>query len=162
MIRSAMPGDASRLAEILVFAKRVTFRPIFQDDLFSFNELRVLDIALDLRDRPGALEDVFVLEDGGIVKGLMRWNRCRAPEGLWQMQELYVDPFFQGQGIGAQLMERFLAAAREDGARQAFLWVVEENEGGRRFYHRFGFGPSGEKEFEPGTDKYLFKYVKEL
>ena len=61
MIRSATPADASRLAEILVFAKRVTFRPIFQDDLFSFNGLSVLNIALDLRDRPGALEDVYVL-----------------------------------------------------------------------------------------------------
>lgn len=162
MIRSATPADASRLAEILVFAKRVTFRPIFQDDLFSFNGLSVLNIALDLRDRPGALDDVYVLEDSGIVKGLMRWNRRRAAEGVWQMQELYVDPFFQGQGIGAQLMERFLAAARADGAREVFLWVVEENGRGRRFYHRFGFGPSGEREFEPGTDKYLLKYTRGL
>lgn len=162
MIRSATPADASRIAEILVFAKRVTFRPIFQDDLFSFNALSVLNIALDLRDRPGALADVYVLEDGGIVKGLMRWNRSRACEGVWQMQELYVDPFFQGKGIGAKLMEGFLEAARADGAREAFLWVVELNDRGRRFYHRFGFGPSGEKKFEEGTDKYLLKYVKTL
>lgn len=34
MIRKARKEDISRIAEILVFVKRIKFRPIFQDDDF--------------------------------------------------------------------------------------------------------------------------------
>ena len=39
MIRRAKEEDASRVAEILVFVKRMKFRSIFQDDGYSFGEL---------------------------------------------------------------------------------------------------------------------------
>ena len=45
MIRRAKEEDASRVAEILVFVKRMKFRPIFQDDGYSFGELQVLPVA---------------------------------------------------------------------------------------------------------------------
>ena len=45
MIRQATDRDLSRIAEILVFVKRMKFRPIFQDDEYSFNELQVLTVA---------------------------------------------------------------------------------------------------------------------
>ncbi len=32
-IRKAAPGDASRLAEILIFAKRAAYRPIFRNEI---------------------------------------------------------------------------------------------------------------------------------
>ena len=35
MIRAASKKDASRLAEILIFAKRMAYRPIFQNDIVS-------------------------------------------------------------------------------------------------------------------------------
>ena len=38
-IRKASVKDASRLVEILVFAKRVQYRPIFHDDKVSFGEI---------------------------------------------------------------------------------------------------------------------------
>ena len=44
-IRKATPKDLSRIAEILVFVKRMKFRPIFQDDDYSFGELQVLPVA---------------------------------------------------------------------------------------------------------------------
>ena len=39
MIRAAVPADASRLAEIQIFAKRTAFRTIFQNDYVSFQEM---------------------------------------------------------------------------------------------------------------------------
>lgn len=45
MIRKARKEDISRIAEILVFVKRIKFRPIFQDDDFSFGELQVISVA---------------------------------------------------------------------------------------------------------------------
>lgn len=45
MIRKAKCEDLSRIAEILVFVKRMKFRPIFQNDDYSFGELQVLNVA---------------------------------------------------------------------------------------------------------------------
>ena len=43
VIRPAVPADASRLAEIQIFAKRTAFRSVFQNDFVSFNEMQVLE-----------------------------------------------------------------------------------------------------------------------
>lgn len=44
MIRRAEIKDSSRLAEILIFAKRTAYREIFKNDNVSFNEMQVLDL----------------------------------------------------------------------------------------------------------------------
>ena len=64
MIRKAQSSDASRLAEIMVFAKRTAYRPIFNDDNGSFNEIQVLDIALEYRDSEDAIKNIYVYDDG--------------------------------------------------------------------------------------------------
>ncbi len=71
MIRVATIKDASRLAEIQIFSKRKAFRPIFQNDDVSFNEMSVLRLALYYQDVIGALDDIYVFDDG-IVKGMMK------------------------------------------------------------------------------------------
>lgn len=43
-VRHANMKDISQIAEIIVFGKRVAYRPIFQNEEVSFNELQVLDI----------------------------------------------------------------------------------------------------------------------
>ena len=48
MIRQAETGDISRIAEILVFTKRVNYRRIFHNDRYSFGELQVLTAAGEL------------------------------------------------------------------------------------------------------------------
>ncbi len=96
MIRKAKKEDLSRIAEILVFVKRIKFRPIFKDDEYSFNELQVLSVAEEYGQKK-ILDNIFVYEDG-IVKGLIRI------EGA-EIAELYVDYFFQNQGVGSALIE---------------------------------------------------------
>lgn len=44
MIRRAAVEDASRIAEILVFTKRMNYRKIFQNDKVSFGEIQVYPI----------------------------------------------------------------------------------------------------------------------
>lgn len=159
MIRNATPKDASRLAEILIFTKRCTYRPIFQNDEVSFNEMPVLDLALHYRDDPGALEGIYVYDDG-IIRGMMHIeehtlnNNCAA----FELEELYVDFFFQKQGIGRLLMEDFLKKATHKNADTAFLWVLEKNTAARRFYESFGFRVSHERRLQPETPEYLLKY----
>jgi putative acetyltransferase len=52
MIRKAEEHDISRIAEILIFGKRTAYRPIFKDDLFSFNELQVFNVIQEYMQNP--------------------------------------------------------------------------------------------------------------
>lgn len=137
-IRQASEGDVSRIAEILIFSKRVNYRAIFENDLVSFGEMQVCPLARSLLQDPAVLHRYWVYDDG-IVKGLV----CIEGD---EVRELYVEPFFTGCGIGARLL-RF--AAEKKGCRR--LWVLEKNLRAIRFYRRNGFEPTGAHRIQPGT-----------
>lgn len=141
MIRQATDRDLSRIAEILVFVKRMKFRPIFQDDEYSFNELQVLTVAKQYSD-PEVLSRIWVYDDG-IVKGLIHIVDK-------EIVELYVDYFFQGQGVGSQLME-----FAKSNFPVEYLWAIEKNTDAIRFYLRHGFCLTDQKKYEEGTTEYL-------
>lgn len=155
-IRKAEKKDASRLAEILIFTKRCAYRPIFQNDTVSFQEMQVLDLALAYRDGEEELEDVYVYDDG-IVRAMMKWVQEKE-EHRAHIEQLYVDPFFQGQGIGDLLMQDCIRRASEGGAEKIDLWVLEKNRRARRFYEKHGFSFDGGRGMEPGTTENLLRY----
>ena len=146
MIRKARTDDLSRIAEILVFDKRIYFRPIFRDDDYSFNTLQVLKVA-KAYTQPRILEHIHVYDDG-IVKGLIHI------EGT-EIVELYVDHFFQSQGIGGKLIEFAKQVHLAD-----HLWAIEKNTASIAFYESHGFRLSGERKLEEGTTEYLVKMVR--
>lgn len=97
MIRRAAVEDASRIAEILVFTKRMNYRKIFQNDKVSFGEIQVYPIAKAYIDNPEKLEGVWVYDDE-FVKGMLHIAGDR-------IEELYVDHFFENRGIGGELIQ---------------------------------------------------------
>ncbi|MBQ4088420.1 MAG: GNAT family N-acetyltransferase [Clostridia bacterium] len=135
--------DISRIAEILVFVKRINFRQIFQNDAYSFGELQVLKVAEEYSD-PEMLEHIWVYDDG-IVKGLIHI------EGA-EVRTLYVDSFFQNSGIGAQLLEFAKSEFHVN-----YLWAIEKNVNAIRFYKAHGFHKTDIRKFEEGTTEYLIK-----
>jgi putative acetyltransferase len=142
MIRKAVTQDVSRIAEILVFVKRIKFRPIFQDDDYSFGELQVLSVA-KIYSEQELLDHIWVYDDHGIVKGMIHI------EGK-EIKELYVDYFFQNLGIGSKLIE---FAKEKYNVR--FLWAIEKNTDAIRFYEAHDFHLTVTKKFEEGTTEYL-------
>ena len=52
MIRHANKQDIPRIAEIIVFGKRVAYRPIFENDYVSFNELQVVQLYEEYKNNP--------------------------------------------------------------------------------------------------------------
>ena len=143
-IRKATMQDASRLAEILIFTKRMNYRKIFRNDKVSFGEMQVLPLAQDYINNPEKLENIWVYDDE-FVKGMFH------VEGN-ELIELYVDSFFQNEGIGTKLVEF---------AIQMFdistLLVLEKNTDAIRFYKHHGFSLTGERQFEEGTTEYVVK-----
>ena len=144
MIRRANKSDLSRIAEILVFVKRMKYRSIFHNDAYSFGELQVIPVA-EQYSNPEILENIWVYEEDEIVKGLIHIENN-------EVMELYVDYFFMGQGIGAELIE---FAKKEYEVR--FLWTLEKNHDAIKFYETHGFGRTGDRQLEEGTPEYIVK-----
>lgn len=142
MIRRATVKDASRIAEISVFTKRINYRKIFRNDKVSFGEMQIYPLAKEYIDHPEKLEGIWVYEDE-FVKGFIHLNGT-------EIKELYVDSFFAGQGIGGKLIGFAIENHNSD-----TLWVLEKNTKARRFYGRYGFTDTGNRRLEIGTTEYI-------
>lgn len=134
-IRQAKQSDASRIAEMIVTNYRLNFFPIFKNEEFYFGELNVVDVAREYIDNKEILQDTYVYDDGA-VKGIIRLNQD-------EIVKLYVEPQFQGEKIGSKLLS---FAISDKGAR--WLWVLEQNERGIKFYKKNGFDFTGERMIE--------------
>ena len=144
MIRHATIADASRIAEILIFAKRMIYRNIFKNDKVSFGEMQVYPLAKRYIDNSDELKGMWVYDDE-FVKGVININGK-------QIVELYVDSFFENQGIGSILIKYAIEQLDCD-----FLWVLEKNIKAIRFYQKHGFVITEEKQYERGTIEYIVK-----
>lgn len=144
MIRHATSDDASRIAEILIFTKRVNYRQIFQNDRVSFGEMQVYSLAKDYIDNPDKLKNIWVYDDE-FVKGMIHIDGT-------QIVELYVDSLFENQGIGSRLIEFATERMNCD-----YLWVLEKNVKAVHFYEIHGFSCTGERQLEEGTTEFIIK-----
>lgn len=149
MIRKATIQDVPRIAEIIVFGKRVAYRPIFNNDVVSFNELQVINLIEEYRSNPALVDNMLVYDDG-IIKGVI--NRSFKDNDV-EICEFYVEPFFKGNGIGKQLIQQVILEARTNKRNKIFLWVIEDNLSARKFYENNGFIASGETCLIEGTTK---------
>lgn len=57
------------------------------------------------------------------------------------IEDLWIDPPFQGSGVGPQLLRTQVEAIAADGHRTASLECLETNVHARRFYEREGWRP---------------------
>ena len=149
MIRKATMQDVPRIAEIIVFGKRVAYRPIFNNDVVSFNELQVINLIEEYRSNPALVDNMLVYDDG-IIKGVI--NRSFKDNDV-EICEFYVEPFFKRNGIGKQLIQQVILEARTNKKIKIFLWVIEDNLSARKFYENNGFIASGETCLIEGTTK---------
>ncbi len=129
-IRTAGPEDAPAVAEVWLRAWDSALASVVR--AHSDDEVRgwVRDILL-----PGNRVRVAVVD--GRIGGLL----ATAPGWI---EQLYVDPLFQGRGVGTALLD--LAKAAEPQGLQ--LWTFQVNVGARRFYERHGFAAA---EFTDGS-----------
>lgn len=148
MLRKACNMDISRIAEILIFTKRTTYRPIFKNDNVSFNEMQVLK-EIEKLSQPSALDNIYVYDDG-IVKATVKIEDIGEKT---KVSEFFVDPFFQGEGIGTKILNTVIEKSKE-----VFLYVLDKNERAIRFYVKMGFKYTGEKEEFLSSGFYMLKY----
>lgn len=143
-IRKAIINDLSRIAEIYVFNNRVNYFPIFKDENFSFDELQVVSLIDNYFKKDEIINNIYVY-DSGLIKGFIQMHEK-------EICKIYVDTFFQNEGIGKELIEYAINELHADN-----LWALEKNTRAISFYQRHGFHLTVEKKFEEGTTEYLVK-----
>ncbi len=143
-IRKATADDLSRAAEIYVFNNRINFFPIFKDESYSFGELQVVSLADNYFGKEEVIENLYVYDDG-LIRGFIQMNGT-------EICKLFVDTFFQGRGVGGELIEFAKNELHADN-----LWALEKNVRAISFYQRHGFHLTGERKFEEDTTEYLVK-----
>ena len=99
MIRQANKQDISRIAEIIVFGKRVAYRPIFENDYVSFNELQVVRLYEEYKNNPDRL-DGMLLYDDGIIKGIINGHSIGDKIVLWVIKDnIKARKFYEDNGF---------------------------------------------------------------
>ena len=140
-IRQAKDEDLERIAEILVFNYRLNFYPIFRDDSFYFEELKV---SKQMANYVNNLDNIWVYDDG-VVKGFIQIEKE-------EVKKLFVEPALQGNSIGTKLLEY---AITEKNAN--YLWALEKNTKAIAFYKRHGFDITNDKKYEEDTTEFLVR-----
>ena len=143
-IRQAKINDLVRIAEIFVFNYRLNFYPIFQEDIFYFEDLTVFNMVESFAKE---LDSIWVYDDG-VVKGFIQIEKR-------EVKRLFVEPVLQGKAIGTELLEYGIAEKDVD-----FLWVLEKNIKAIAFYKRHGFDTTNEKKYEKDTTEFLVRMEK--
>lgn len=153
VIREALAADARDLGRVQVDAWRATYPGILPESLLaglsvearaaSFAEsiARALPRwrmwALETRGRPAGFAVAGPCRDAGMDSG-----------AVGEIHAIYLAPEAWSQGLGAALLARTLQGLREDGFREAVLWVLERNARARRFYERSGWEVAGSPRTE--------------
>ncbi|MFC0219461.1 ribosomal protein S18 acetylase RimI-like enzyme [Pseudochelatococcus lubricantis] len=137
-IRAARPSDATALAAVHDVSWREAYRGIIPGV--------ALERMIAYRG-PGwwqksiaRTRSLIVLDIGERIAGYASFGASRSfslPQ-QGEISELYLDPVFQGLGLGTQL---FATARRElamQRRRGLVVWALQDNERAARFYERLG------------------------
>ncbi|MFG3142201.1 GNAT family N-acetyltransferase [Streptomyces sp. NPDC048211] len=84
-----------------------------------------------------------VVRSGSEIVGFL----CGRRDAVVNLGPMYLLNEAQGQGTGGRLMREFMAWAQDARMR---LWVTDYNEKAIRFYERYGFRTTGERELWQG------------
>ena len=118
-LRKAAPSDLPAIAGL--------FRLVRETCLPFLPQLHTREEDLEFfRKHVFPVYDLTIAELDGRIAGFS------AVSPGW-LEHLYVLPQFQGQGVGAQLLER-----AKQGQSAFQLWVFQKNRKARRFYERSG------------------------
>lgn len=139
MIRKAEAADRSLL------------RPLFSEFYATDAVLHGIpshyhDAALDELFSPGSLQIAYLLGTDRETAGYALISKKYSHEagGMeWWLEELYLRPQFQGQGLGSAFFSFLLAEAKRENVRRLRLEVEPENTRAAALYARFGFQPLG-------------------
>lgn len=157
---SIIPITSSEL-EALVYISRKIFYDSFHHLNTAENMKEYMDRAFNpqqlLSELVNPLSAFYFIVVGDTIAGYLKTNLGGAQsdvhdEDSLEIERIYVEDRFQGQGLGAHLLEKAKEKAREQRLKSIWLGVWEKNTAAKRFYERHGFREFGSHEFRMGDE----------
>lgn len=159
--------DCPRIAEIHVFGWRHAYREFISPD-YLFSKMTVKNSENKFREYLGAetgTSETFVYENGNIIKGFMTIGNSRDEDKnseTFELHGIYVDPLFQGKGVGTELVNFCTARAKKQNRTEIILWVFKKNENTKKFYKKTGFMPDGKSKILETFNEKAVRYIKKI
>ena len=75
----------------------------------------------------------------GYLVGYLRRSSSLRPVKMAELESMYVREAYRGQGVGQQLVQKFLEWARERGVERVSVTAYVANERAVAFYEKLGF-----------------------
>lgn len=154
-IREATPDDAAAIGMVAVDTWRTAYRGIVPDDVLAgLSYERRAAQALRQIQAAGGEQFTLVAADGdGQVVGFASGGRERTGEHGFrgELYAIYVLASCQGRGVGRLLARRVAAELLARGFDSMLLWVLSDNQAGRRFYEALGGVAVAEQTIELGV-----------
>jgi ribosomal-protein-alanine N-acetyltransferase len=100
---------------------------------------------------------LLVVESDGGIQGFIAG---RILDKEWEIENVVVAKSARRRSLGSQLLQEFVALARERGGEKIFLEVRESNLGARRLYEKLSFSKSGRRRLyyrEPQEDAIVYQ-----
>jgi GNAT superfamily N-acetyltransferase len=88
----------------------------------------------------------FVAWDGDDPVGLAGAFTATSRPDAREIVAMWVVPGRRGGKLADGLLSTVLDWARDDGAAETYLWVGDDNEPARRFFVRYGYAPTGQRQ----------------
>ncbi len=83
-------------------------------------------------------------------------------DGVMKLHKLYLLPSYHGRGVGSQMLQHAIAAARAKGAKRLVLNVNKQNSRAIKAYKRNGFAVQADVKNAIGNSFYMDDYVMGL
>ncbi len=155
--RRAAPADAARLATLAERTFRAAFGACNTRENMDAHCASAYGEAIQASEITNPGTETFVCDDGTELIGYaqLRWGPappCVLASRPAEIQRIYVEQPWHGQGIAQALMSRAFAAAVLGNADLVWLGVWENNPRALAFYRKFGFNKVGHHVFQLGND----------
>jgi ribosomal protein S18 acetylase RimI-like enzyme len=165
-IRRAQESDAPSLAKVHVDSWHAAYRGLVPDSVLqgftyqSRTEHFRQSLAADS-------EETYLVEENGNVMGFLVLGACRDSDlnvdCTGEIWGIYISPDCWRKGLGKRLLEEAQSLLKSRGYEEAVLWVLERNQGARRFYEAMGFRlDGGAKDVNLGIPLKAIRYRKAL
>ena len=156
-IEAAAPEDCRAIAEVHVASWQQAYAGLVPSEYLAGLSVAAREASWQEAARTGT-PSVLVARSKGKVCGFVACGASRDEDALANCGEvwaLYVLSSVWSAGVGRALWLEALERLRRGGTSRVTLWVLSENERGRRFYTAAGFvpEPASEKEFALGGAK---------
>lgn len=139
--RTACPEDAGAIAAIHEAAWRSTYQGVIPHLHLQRMIARRGARWWQQQIERGANVTLLLFDD--VPRGYVSWGNARGtwPWPVGEIYELYVDPVYQGVGLGTKLFAAAKQALKRRGLTRLVVWALKENENACAFYGGLGGTP---------------------